>query len=115
MGNEDTTDRALDDRRQLVSELRAHDDVRRLTFTRDGFRTVLVELEPGAEFREEWRRTATRLGYTVEHLEVDDSPPGWSENAWALRLSRRGLSTWTDRARRIVARARAVVERLLDR
>jgi hypothetical protein len=65
MGNEDTTDDALDDRRRFVRGLREHEDVRRLTFTRDGFETVLLELEPGAGFREEWHRTATRLGYTV--------------------------------------------------
>lgn len=87
MGNTDTTDDALADRRQFVRGLRAHEDVRRLTFTRDGFRTVLLELEPDAGFRGEWHRTATRLGYTVERLGADDSLPNWSEDAWVLRLS----------------------------
>jgi hypothetical protein len=115
MGNEDTTDDALDDRRRFVRGLREHEDVRRLTFTRDGFETVLLELEPGAGFREEWHRTATRLGYTVERLGADDSLPTWPEDAWVLRLSEpkdrsvRSLAAWT------ANRVRALFRRLLGR
>jgi hypothetical protein len=115
MGNEDTTDDALDDRRQFLQGLREHEDVRRLTFTRDGFETVLLELEPGAGFRGEWHRTATRLGYTVERLGADDSLPNWPEDAWVLRLSEpkdrsvRGLAT------RTVTRVRGFFRWLLGR
>ena len=115
MGNTDTTDDALDDRLRVVQELRAHDDVRRLTFTRDGFETVLLELEPDAGFREEWHRTATRLGYTVERLGADDSLPNWPEDAWVLRLpAPTGRSMWSP-VIRVVDRTRALFRRLLDR
>lgn len=116
MGNEDTTDDALDERRQFVRELDADDGVRRLTFTRDEFRTVLLELEPEAELREEWRRTAARLGYTVERLGTDDSLPDWPADAWVFRVSETtDRPTLTGAVREAASRVRAFLRRLLGR
>lgn len=116
MGNEDTDDDAFDARRRFVRELEAHPEVSRLTFTRDGFWTVLLELEPDAEFREEWRRTATRLGYTVERVRADDSLPDWPSDAWVLHLSGTdGGSALARTVRRTLGRLRAFLGRLLGR
>lgn len=109
----------IDARRELVERLRTHDDVREVNFSRDGFRTVVVELEPDAGFRDRWRRTATRLGYTVERPDPGgaSSPP--SAAVWVLQLDDAGAPT--DRStddsglRRGIARLAAFLRRLLDR
>jgi len=85
-------------------------------FSRDGFQLVIVGVNPGAEFRDEWRQTATQLGYTVEQLEADESPPGWPEDAWVLRLTATEQSAdqsgWKATVRRAVTR---LVQALKDR
>lgn len=113
MGNTDTDD-ATDERRAFVRTLRTHEDVRRLTFSRDGYRTVVFELEPDAEFRDEWYRTATRLGYDVERLGADGSLPDWPNDAWFLRLSETdGGSALARAVRGTLGRLRASLGRLL--
>lgn len=79
MGRERSDDRQVSARREFVRRLRDRTDVARVDFTRDGFRTVFVEV--GADAADEWRGTAERLGYTVE-------PPGtdthrrWQVGEW---------------------------------
>jgi hypothetical protein len=117
MGDRDTNGDAIDARRELVERLRAHGDVREVNFSRDGFRVIVVELEPGADFRDRWRRTATGLGYTVERIETG-SRPDRPATAWALRLGEEGGTDrprWRTALRNAMTRARAFVERLLDR
>jgi hypothetical protein len=118
MGNTDGGD-GIDARRRLVERLRAHEDVRRVDFSRDGFRVVVVELEPGAGFRDRWRETATELGYTVERLAPGEAPSDRPTEAWVLRLedatAGAGESTGGSALRRVVARVRAFLDRLLGR
>lgn len=87
MGERDTDGDAIAERRAFVQRLDAHEDVRRVDFTRDGFRTVLVGFEPDAESPDQWHRTAIRLGYTVEQRGTDASWPGCPADAWILRLT----------------------------
>jgi len=119
MGERDTDDDGIAARRGFVERLRTHDDVRRVNFSRDGFRTVLVALEPDAGFRDRWRRTASRLGYTVERFEPDESRPDRPGDVWALRLGEpeepTDRSGWWSRVRGAVARTRDFVDRLLGR
>ena len=77
-GNDDSNDdRGVSARRRFVARLDEHGGVTGLDFTRDGFRTVFVEAASDAD-TDEWRRTAERLGYTVE-------PPGSdAHRAWRL-------------------------------
>ena len=67
MDQRETDSSRLDERRQFVERLRAHDDVAKLDFTRNGFRTVFVEVEQETGFHAEWQQTATKLGYGIEH------------------------------------------------
>ncbi len=67
MGQADTESSHVDDRRQFIKRLQDHGDVSRLDFTRDGFRTVFVEVQEGSGFHNEWQQTARRLGYEIEH------------------------------------------------
>ena len=117
-GDTDRND-GIDARRELVARLRTHDDVREVNFSRDGFRTVVVELEPGAAFRDAWCRTATRLGYTVERLDVDESSSPPSADVWVLQLDEVGAPTdrptGGSRLRRGIARLTAFLRRLLER
>lgn len=116
MGGTDGTDDAVDARREFVRRLRAHPAVRRVDFSRDGFRTVVVVLDPEAELRDRWVRTATRLGYDVERVASDE---GRAENAWWLELEgtegSAGRSTWRGTVRRAADRARGLIDRLLGR
>ena len=116
MGGRDTADDALAARRRFVRRLRAHENVRSVDFSRDGFRLVRVALEPDAEFHDQWHRRATQLGYTVEQLEVGESPPDWPENTWVLRLAQAEASadqsTWSATVRNTIAR---LVQALRDR
>ena len=113
MGNTDTND-ATAERRAFVRSLRTHEDVRRLTFSRDGFRTVVFELRPDGEFRDEWHRTATRLGYDVERLGYDESMPDWPSDAWVLRLREpEGRSALARAAREATGRLGAFFDRLV--
>jgi len=121
MGERDTDndDDGLAARREFVERLRTHEDVRRVNFSRDGFRTVLVALEPDADFRDRWRRTATRLGYTVERFEADEHRPDRPGVVWVLRLGEpeepTDASGWWSTVRSAVDRARALLDRLLGR
>ena len=115
MGERDTEGDAIAERRAFVQQLNAHEAVRQVDFTRDGFRTILVELKPDAEFRDQWRRTATRLGYTVEQLGTDTSWPGWPADAWILQLTAAERTTWRTTVRRAVVRLWTVIDRLLGR
>jgi hypothetical protein len=87
MGEWDTSEGPLDARRRFVRRLSDHEDVRQVNFSRDGFQLVLVTLDSEAEFREEWRQKAIRLGYTLEQGKPEASPPDWPENTWVLRLA----------------------------
>lgn len=127
-GNTDRDD-GIDARRRFVERLRAHEEVRRVDFSRDGFRVVLVELEPGAELRDRWRETATELGYTVERPASDAVPPDWPTDAWVLQLENVAVADEVGDAavagemtggrgstlRRAVSRIRAFLDRLLGR
>lgn len=119
MGERDTDDDAIAARREFVERLRTHDDVRRVNFSRDGFRMVIVALEPDADFRDRWRRTANRLGYTVERYEPDEPRPDRPGDVWALRLGESEKPTdrsgWWSTVRGAVARVRELVDRLLGR
>lgn len=119
MGEKDTNGGTIAERRAFVQRLGAHEDVRRVDFTRDGFRTVLVELESDAAFRDQWRRTAAQLGYTVEQVGTDTSWPGWPADAWILQLTEPedspGRAAWRTTVRRAVTRIRTVIDRLLGR
>ena len=87
MGDRDTSEGPLDARRRFVRRLSDHEDVRQVNFSRDGFQLVLVTLDSEAEFREEWRQIAIRLGYTLKQGKPEKSPPDWPENTWVLRLA----------------------------
>lgn len=119
MGNTDRDEEVVDARRAFVRRLRDDENVRRVNFSRDGFRVVFVGLEPGAEFHDRWHRTATRLGYTVERVEADDAEPDWPEDVWVLQLADAEDSTeraaWQNPVRSAVARMRAFVDRLRGR
>ena len=119
MGEEDINGGSLAERRGFVQRLSAHDDVRRVDFTRDGFRMILVELKPGAEFRDQWHQTATHLGYTVDQLGTETSWSVWPANAWILRLTAPDQSTdratWRTTVQRAVTRIRSVRDRLFGR
>jgi hypothetical protein len=45
-----------------------------------------VQLEPGVEFREAWRETATELGYSIESGEVTTTGSDRGDNTWRLEL-----------------------------
>ena len=64
MGREGNDDRSVSARGEFVRRLHARAGVLAVDFTRDGFRTVFVEVGPDAD--DGWRRAAERLGYTVE-------------------------------------------------
>lgn len=119
MGNTDGPDERVDDRREFIRRLRAHEDVRSVNFSRDGFQTVIVELASGAEFRDQWYQTANRLGYTVERIETDVSWSDRSVDAWVLRLVESEDVTNRPRWRSVIRiageRMQAVIERLLGR
>lgn len=119
MGERDTDDDGIAARREFVERLRTHDDVRRVNFSRDGFRTVLVALEPDADFRDRWRRTASRLGYTVERYEADEPRPDRPGEVWVLRQGEPEAPTdrsgWRSTVRSAVARTREFVDWLLRR
>jgi hypothetical protein len=89
MGGVDRNDRSVSARRRLVRRLRAHGDVVRIDFTRDGFRTVFVEVASDDGFDRELRREIERAGYTIE-------PPGTDE------YRRWRLSDWWDGAHEAV-------------
>jgi hypothetical protein len=77
---------ALDRRREFVRHLRAHDVVHQVDFSRDGYQVIQVQLEPGVEFREAWRETATELGYSIESGEVTTTGSDRGDNTWRLEL-----------------------------
>lgn len=86
MGNTEGDDE-VDGRRAFVRRLRGEPEVRRVSFSRDGFRTIVVGLERDADFRDRWRRTAADLGYTVERVTPEESRPDRSGNVWVLELT----------------------------
>jgi hypothetical protein len=86
MGNTEGEDE-IADRRAFVRRLRDEPEVHRVTFSRDGFRTIVVALEPATDFRDRWGRTATRLGYTAERVAPDESRPGRPGDVWVLELA----------------------------
>ena len=114
-GNED----GIAERRAFVRRLRADEDVRSVDFSRDGFRTVVVEPEPGVGFRRRWRRTATRLGYTVRRGGTDDPTSDRRGNVWVLQLEgtdgSADRSAWPSWLRRAGRRAREFLDRLVGR
>lgn len=118
MGDTNGDDDGVAERRAFVRRLRADEDVRRVDFSRDGFRTVVVEPEPGIGFRRRWRREAARLGYTVRRAEPDDSAPDRRGDVWVLQLEGTDGSTdrpaWRRWLRRAVSRAREFLDRLVD-
>lgn len=118
MGNTDRSEDGIDARREFVERLRTHETVRSVNFSRDGFRVVVVDLEPGAEFRERWRERAVELGYTVERPDEGESPLGQPADAWVLRLAGEtstDRSGWGTAVRDAAARVRTLVRRLLGR
>lgn len=119
MGDTNGDDDGIAERRAFVRRLRADEDVRRVDFSRDGFRTVVVEPEPDAGFRREWRRTATRLGYTVRRTGSADPASERRGEEWVLRLEGADGSTdrpaWRGRLRHAVRRVREFLDRLVGR
>lgn len=81
MGGDEEGSRRVSQRRRFLRRLEGHGDVVAVEFTRDGFRTVFVEVAPEAGFDGELRCHAERLGYAVE-------PPGttayrrWRLSEW---------------------------------
>lgn len=61
----------LAERRELVDELRDLDGVRKVDFTRDGFRTILVRYDRGVEVRSSIAELAEPPGYGVFPAEGD--------------------------------------------
>jgi len=78
MGNTEGHDAGVSERRRFVQRLREHDAVVGVDFTRDGFRTVFVEVTPGDALDERLRREAERVGYDVE------SPGTETRQRWRL-------------------------------
>lgn len=119
MGDTHGNDDGIAERRAFVRRLRADEGVRRVDFSRDGFRTVVVEPEPGVGFRRRWRRTATRLGYTVRRAGTDDPTSDRRGNVWVLQLEGTDdpadRSAWPSWLRRAVRRAREFLDRLVGR
>lgn len=119
MGDTNGDGDGIDARRAFVRRLRDDENVRRVDFSRDGFRTVVVEPVPGVGFRRRWRRTATRLGYTVRRTGADDTGSDRREDVWVLQLD--GKDGYTDRParrrwlRRAVRRARELLDWLVRR
>lgn len=118
-GTDDGKDDGIADRRAFVRRLRADEDVHRLDFSRDGFRTVVVEPVPDVGFRRRWRRTATRLGYTVRRAGTNDPAADRHGDVWILELvgtdgstDRPGWRRWLGRA---VRRTRDFLDRLPGR
>lgn len=114
MGNTVRDDDAVAARQAFVRRLRDDEAVSRVNFSRDGFRVVVVSLEPDAEFRDEWRRTATRLGYAVERV-VSDSQRALTEDVWVLRLDDAEGSAGRFGWRNVVGRIRRLVDRFRGR
>jgi hypothetical protein len=81
MGNESSGERGVSERRELVRWLRAHGDVSTVEFTRDGFRTVFVEMTAEVGLDRELRRRAEELGYTVLPPD-DDARERWTLEEW---------------------------------
>lgn len=79
MGREERDGRAISTRREFVRWLHARGDVVAVDFTRDGFRTVFVEVGP--DTGDGWRRAAERLGYAVEHPGTD-TYRRWRVDEW---------------------------------
>ena len=78
MGGADGDETSLSERGRFLGRLRAHGDVVAVDFTRDGYRTVFVEVVPDGRLDEGLRREAERIGYTVESRGTD----GWRR--WRL-------------------------------
>lgn len=76
----------------VPSSLYASADAVAVDFTRDGYRTLFVEVGPDAD--EDWRLVAERLGYTVEgpgtdvyrQWQVEEWWEGSAEAVHVLRL-----------------------------
>ena len=103
MGDTHGNDDGVAERRAFVRRLRADEDVRSVDFSRDGFRPVVVYPEPGVGFRRRWRRTATRLGYTVRRGGTDgstDRPEGRRRLRHAVRRGRAFLDRLVGRSNR---------------
>jgi hypothetical protein len=119
MGDTNGNDEGIAERRAFVRRLRTDEDVHHVDFSRDGFRTVVVEPEPGVGFRREWRRTATRLGYTVRRAGTDDPAPDRPGDVWILQLRGTDGSTdrpgWRGRLRHAIRRVREFLDRLVGR
>lgn len=71
MGKGDGKRRRVSERRACVRQLEEHGDVVAVAFTRDGFRTLLVEGASEDGLDGELRRRAERLRYVVEPPETD--------------------------------------------
>jgi hypothetical protein len=78
MGDADEDETSLSERRRFLERLRADEDVVAVDFTRDGYRTVFVEVVPDDGLDEGLRREAERIGYAVESRGAD----GWRQ--WRL-------------------------------
>jgi hypothetical protein len=94
MGDPDEDETSVSERGRFLGRLRAHGDVVAVDFTRDGYRTVFVEVVPDDGLDEALRREAERIGYTVESRGTDGwrrwrLPEWWegsSEDVRVLRL-----------------------------
>jgi hypothetical protein len=119
MGDTNGNDDGFAARRAFVRRLRADEDVRRVDFSRDGFRTVVVEPDPGAGFRRRWYRTATRLGYTVRRTGTEDPASDRRGDVWVLQLEGTDGSVdrpaWRRRLGRAIRRVREFFDRLVGR
>ena len=78
MGDADGDETSLSERGRFLGRLRAHADVVALDFTRDGYRTVFVEVVSDDGLGERLRREAERIGYAIESWGTD----GW--RGWRL-------------------------------
>jgi len=93
MGTTEGHDAWVSERRGFVQRRREHDAVVGVDFTRDGVRTVFVEVIPGDAFDERVRREAERVGYDIEAPGTDARqrwrlPEWWAGSPEAVRVLR---------------------------
>lgn len=117
MGTSNESNDDYDPRREFIQQLREHEDVRKVNFSRDGFQTIIVELASNAEFQDQWSQMADRLGYSVQKVEAEVPLSDQRADVWILQLEEPGdiasQTTWRTKVRSAGAFVRRVIARLL--
>jgi hypothetical protein len=58
----------VEQRRLFLRDLENRDEVVKVDFTRDGFRTIYAQIDRDAGFHRDLQERAKQAGYGVEHL-----------------------------------------------